>query len=450
MKKAALILGIIFIPIFIIIIWLFLQPAKVTPPPKAAITMWGFDAPENYADAINTYHAQHPYATVTYVQKQPDNWRQQLVEAWALGTGPDVFVIPNQQVKQYQQFLVAAPVSTPSYTYTKTKTLGIKEDTKITKTMVAGPTPTSIRQEYIDTVLQDAIIGGQVYGLPISVESLVLFSNRDMLNRASIPFAATTWDEFIKEIPKLTLLDSQNHLVQSGAALGTSTNVNHSEDILALLMLQNGVNIVDSAGTTVLLNQKATAASQALSFYTDFANQAKSIYSWNADQDQALNAFAAGKVAYFIGYPSDDATIKSRSTGINYDISAVPQVNTQKPVNIANYKIFAVSKSAKEPLTTWNFVQYLTGREGATLILNKSLQTPARKDLIAALLASNDQVVQVKNSQALTAVSWYRGTNEDKARTLIREAITKVNTNPNDVRTTLDSLASQLQILLTQ
>ncbi len=445
MKKAALILLIFIVPVAAIIFVVFYtRLTAVKSPPPAAISIWGVYDAKAFQDATATYHNSHPYATITYTQKTREGLKDAAVEAWALGKGPDILMIPADEIRVYQPFLTPAPVSTTSYAYTRTKQLGIKEQTTIKKQLVAGPTATSIRQDFVDAVSSDGIIDGKIYGLPVSMDSLLLYSNRTLLNQGHVAYPAKTWSELVQHVPSLTLFDSKQNIIQSGAALGTEKNVTHAEDILSLLILQNGGSVM--SGKSVTLDQSPTN-SQAVDFYTDFGNPNKAVYSWNDQLQDSISAFAEGKVAYYIGYAEDEATIKDRGAGIQYDISAIPQVNLQRSVSVAKYDLLVVAKTTKYPQVTWNLLQYLTGKEGATKILNQTLLTPARKDLVQTLLTNPDSVIQAKVTQALTAVNWYSGTNIDRARSIMQDLINTVRTNTKSSTDAVTTAAQQLRLI---
>jgi ABC-type glycerol-3-phosphate transport system substrate-binding protein len=202
-----------------------------------------------------------------------------------------------------------------------------------------------------------------------------------------------------------------------------------------------------SSGQTVLLDQ-AQSNAQAVEFYTDFARPTKVVYGWNDKQKDSLTAFAEGKVAYYLGFTSDEPAIIERGAGLQYDITEVPQVNIQRPLTIAKYNLLGVAKSAKNAPATWNFLQWLTGKTGATLVLNQSLATPARKDLVQALLGTTNPAITVKVGQTLVATSWYSGSNDDQARIVLKELIRTVSTGSMATLEALTDASQKLRLFI--
>jgi ABC-type glycerol-3-phosphate transport system substrate-binding protein len=134
----------------------------------------------------------------------------------------------------------------------------------------------------------DEIPSKKVFGLPLSMDTLVLYYNKDMLNRAKIALPPETWQQFVEQVPKLTLVDVDNNIIQSGAAIGTSNNVPRVMDIISLLMMQNGATMIlgnqAEFGEADPEQKDYFPGAKALEFYTSFANPDVEWYSWNADQ----------------------------------------------------------------------------------------------------------------------------------------------------------------------
>ncbi len=94
----------------------------------------------------------------------------------------------------------------------------------------------------------DTDLEERVFGLPLGVDTLAVFYNRDLLNAAGIATPPATWTQFQEAVVKLTRVSAGDVIAQSGAALGTSRNVERAFDILSLLMLQNGTEMTDVRG----------------------------------------------------------------------------------------------------------------------------------------------------------------------------------------------------------
>jgi len=284
----------------------------------------------------------------------------------------------------------------------------------------------------------------RIFGLPLAVDSLALFYNRDLLNAAGIPEAPTTWTKFQEDVTALTSIGTNDEIRQSGAALGTSENVERAFDIVSILMMQNGTEMSDSRGRAVFSagDDEGLLATQAVRFYTDFANPLKAVYTWNEDMDDSFDAFTNGSTAFFLGYSYHYDLIRTANEKINLAVAPLPQIEGGKTVNYANYWVETVAKSSNNEDWAWDFIEFAASEERVTDYLSAANKPTALRALINTQL--EDEVLSVFAGQTLTADSWYRGDDvsvaeeafldlidaylagEDQERAL-REAQNKVN-----------------------
>ena len=137
---------------------------------------------------------------------------------------------------------------------------------------------------------------------------MLLFFFMDLMNAAGIAVAPSTWSEFQEAVIALTQFNADGVITQSGAGIGTSENIERAADLIALLMMQNGTQMVDDRGRAVFDEvpeggERGTLPGlDAVRFYTDFANPTKEVYTWNEDQPDSFEAFTNGTTAMFFGY----------------------------------------------------------------------------------------------------------------------------------------------------
>ncbi|MEI8342727.1 MAG: extracellular solute-binding protein, partial [Verrucomicrobiota bacterium] len=256
--------------------------------------------------------------------------------------------------------------------------------------------------------------------------------NKDLFSAAGIADPPKDWDTFSKDSAKLTKLSTEGAVLQSGAAMGTSANIDRSVDILSLLMMQSGAQMTDEFGAATFQDMPAgmTAvnppALTAVRFYTDFANPTRTVYTWSPTMPNSFEAFATGKTAMMIGYNYHLPLIKARAPKLNFDVSNVPQLQEHGGINFANYWLYTVAKKSKNPDGAWSFIQFLTNPQYVGAYLKATNKPPALKAL--AVLDSDDPYLPFWNSQILSARSWYRGVNpvaaEDVMKTLIDTYLT--------------------------
>ncbi|MBI5369871.1 extracellular solute-binding protein [Candidatus Uhrbacteria bacterium] len=392
--------------------------AEISATKPATISIWQvFDSEESLLPIMNAYRAIHPNISFEYRQLRSDEYKNELLRAFAEGKGPDVFAIHNTWVGEYESLIAPLPASL-QIGYSETRGT-IKKETIYTLKEEPTISLRALKNDFVDVVSKDVVRAyrvnqntepqDRIFGLPLSVDTMALYYNKDLLNAANIPEPPTTWTQFQEQVGKLTKIGQNDTILQSGAAVGTGKNIERAIDILNLLMLQNGVEMVSDRGSAIFAtgSDKENLAADAVRFYTDFANPLKQVYTWNDSQPNSFDAFVNGKAAFFLGYAYHAPLIAARSPKLNFAIAPVPQIEGGKTVNYANYWVETVSRQTKNLDTAWDFVEFAASKDQVTKYLDLAKRPPARRALVSSQL--EDETLSIFASQVLTAQSWYHG-----------------------------------------
>ena len=219
--------------------------------PVGKVSIWGtFSNTPELSKVFEETNSANKDLTITYSKKSESTYNQSLIEAFAEGKGPDLFIITPDMVQKFSNFTYKVP-------YTS----------------------------YAEKTFRDAFIDGAavylssegVIGFPLVVDPMVLYYNKDLLPNEGIVSPPTYWDELFGLSGKLTKKRDDGTILQSMIALGRYDNVSHAKDILATLLLQNGNPIISSDGTryTPVLNANPRALpvspiEQVLNFFIEF------------------------------------------------------------------------------------------------------------------------------------------------------------------------------------
>lgn len=416
------------------------------------LTYWRvFDGSDAFQDIIAKYKALHPYITIDYRKLRYEEYEKELLNALAEDRGPDIFSIHNTWIKKYQSKLAPMPDTITMVYPTTTGTIKKQVINQLKTTN--SPSLKDLKDSFVDAVSADVVLeDGKIYGLPLSVDTLALFYNRDLFNNAGISQAPKYWNaEFFQDVKKLTKQDAKKGLIQSGIALGGSSNINRFSDILTVLMMQNGAIMINDSNQVSFnsippasKNSNYNPGLQALIFYTDFANPATEVYSWNSDLTDSLDMFIGGNLAMMLSYSYDLATIKAQAPKLNFAVAPLPQIEGNPPVNFANYWVESVSKKSAHANEAWDFIQFATKEEQVKSYLDKTQRPPALRSLIASQKTNDD--LGVFTSQVLTAKSWYKGRNATAAEEAIKEMIDQVVKNTGErLQDIINQAASRIQ-----
>ncbi len=409
----------------IVIVLLYFFGARPASPPKIALTVWGVsDTANDFEGTLAAYRAVRPNVTATYTKFDPAQYNQTLLEAQASGRGPDIFMIGNRALPR-----------------------------NINKLVPANPTQLSLVQfqSLFPRAPQDDFVasGSQVYAVPLYLDTLVLFYNKDSFDGASIVAPPKTWDEFQTMIPKLGSVDGSGQIVKAAAAIGGSEKtIPAAADILNLLMMQAGTPMVKSDRTVAAFIQNESGAKpglNAFNFYLQFTHPASPLYTWNESQSNALDSFASGKTAMLFGYQSDMKIIQQKNPFLSFGAAPVPQAQgVSFAQSYPRYEGFAVSKQSAVSGWAWDFLAYIATNPAAlTPYLAATGHPPAEKSLINANLSDPAQGVFAK--QALTARTWYEA-DDQRIDAIFNTAIVNALTGKN----TPEEALSQAQDQVTQ
>jgi len=455
-NKEKIIIGSVAAVVILAIVLLFVFGRKAADPHPYKITLevWGpIDDSDAFTEIFATYKTLNPQiAAITYKKISYDTYKQELVDAMASGQGPDILLINNSWLPSFQDKIVPASAAVFS------------EQT--------------FKQNFVDVCAQDFFASGAVWAAPLSANSLALYYNKSLFNEAGITSPPTDWNQFVDDAKRLTKINnSNNQITQSGAALGTTANINRPTDILSLLLLQGGSPIVDSTGKVTLNDARIingenySSAASALNFYTNFANTSASNYSWNSQMHYSIDAFSEGSLAMMLNYSWQIPVIQSKSPKLNFGIAPVPQLSGSSPIDYANYWGFAVAKNKISPQgitntirtgEAWNLIRFMTTKpehdwvapsaglgggavdpkfDPAANYLLKTEQPAARRDLIEK--QKTDPEMSAFVSGNLIAKSWYQK-DPDADETILTAMIDQVNKGEANVADALTAATEKI------
>ncbi|MFA6099120.1 MAG: extracellular solute-binding protein [Patescibacteria group bacterium] len=436
--------------IILTVVLVIFQSQKSPPPAKITLNIWGvWDDTSDLKPIIDAYRRAHPYVNIKYSKIRYEEYEDMLLNGWANqpSTGPDIYALPNTWLKKYNTrgFITPIPKTTSVTNYTTSQII-FKQEVQYQEVTENSLTTSDIKRNYVDLVYGDIIQGGKILGLPLGINPLELFYNRNLLDQAHLVQPPQTWAEFASAVSNMTTIDEQNKIVRAAAALGTSNNISYPQDILTLLMLQNGT--VMATGSKIAFDKpSATDAAyfpgeEALRFYTDFTSPEKAVYTWGTEMPNALDYFAEGNLAFFFGYPFQEAEIKSKSRGIDYGVAPVPQINPESEINVANYWVYTVSHKASNKSLAWNFLQFATKAKYVKSYVNSTKQSSALRSVLQQQILDPDRGPVLQ--QVLTAQNWYHGSDQQDADQVLQDMITSVVTNGTPIKDALMQAAKKI------
>ncbi len=395
---------------------------RLAPGQGAHLVVWGaFDDAETMEPLLQEFSKSQRRARTTAEYKKVPlaQYEEVLRTALADGRGPDVFLLHSSWFPRWTGSILPAP---PELVPLR-----------------------AVQEEFVDAVAHDLVLDGRVLGLPLFVDSLALYYNKDIFNAAGIALPPKTWTDVHAIVKRTTKFHpvEPGQIEQHGIALGTGRNVNRAPDVLSVLMLQNGTPMVNEKGEIAFGNSEG--ALQALRFLTDFANPSKDTYTWTLSSDYSIDAFAEGEAAMMVNYSYHLPTIRLKNPRLHFAVAPLPQTEgtaPQEALTYAGYWAFAVNRQTPNAQNAWEFIRFLTSRDAARAYLTRSGYPPARNDLVDAF--KTDPRVGVFAEQSLIARTWRQADNRVVDR-VFAEILDDVVAGRDTVEGALRRAAGQIQ-----
>jgi multiple sugar transport system substrate-binding protein len=353
-----------------------------------AVTLkwWGlWETNEVVQPLIDEYQAAHPNVKIEYVFSSHREYRERLQNALSSGTGPDIFRLHNSWIPMFRTDLATVPAKV--YSASEFDTI------------------------FYPAAKSDLRVGSNYVAIPLEFDGLAMYVNEDLLAKGgkTVP---STWEDLRRTAIDLSVCDSEDgrcssgsRVLVSGAAMGTADNVDHWQDIVSLLMLQNNVNLNSITGQP---------AEEVLQYYTIFN---RSDHIWDSTLPNSTLAFAQGKVAIMFAPSWRVFDVKSLNPTLKFNTYPVPQLpldpsRGEKPVTWASYWVEGVNKKSPSADAAWDFLKFLSTPESLQKMYENATKTGRafgepypRTDMAGQL--SSAPLVGAYISQAPNARSWY-------------------------------------------
>lgn len=393
------------------------------------VTIWGIYGQEIVQPYFDQINAQNLDLTINYVQKNAETFQGDLIEAIADGRSPDIVMTDSEHIFSFKDKLYTIPFAT-----------------------------------YNERLYRDSFIDGAslflsqegVLAVPLLVDPLVVYYNKNLLAGQNYVVPPTTWTGLVQSLPRFVRKDPRGVITQTAVGMGESDNINHFKDILSALFLQTGNSIVSLDATTGSYNERLSFAqsdsekelgtAKALDFYTSFANQAGTSFSWTRTLPSSLDMFLSGRSAFYIGRAGELFSIQSRNPNLSFDVSTIFQADgSTRPVTFGLYSGAAIVKSTTNFPAAYSVLGSITTKEFTEYLSSATSLPSARRDLL--LSQQKNPYVQVFFKAALSAFGW-PDLDSTKTEGVFRDMIRAVNSGRSNASQAIYDGAHNLQSII--
>lgn len=350
------------------------------------VQIWGTMPGNGMANMIAALADEYEaYQNVTYRYIAPAEFDERLVNALADGVGPDIVLMSHEHLVDMRRRIVPYDYDTVSQR--------------------------DIRDLYVEGAQIFALNDG-LYALPIAVDPMVMYWNRDILATNGFLAPPRTWEELLNvQFSELIERDFSRNINRAVVAMGEFSNVRNAFGIMSMLLIQAGTaGVIDAdRGYEIRLQQSLVGNSNPLrtvvEFYTRFSQPSNSLYSWNRSLSQDRSAFVSEDLAFYFGYASEAREIERLNPNLNFDITEVPQ-GAASSVRRTYGQFYGLSilRTTDNANGAYAVMAQLNNPTRAATIAVDSGLAPASRQAISA--GTNDTYGRVAFASAGIAYGW--------------------------------------------
>lgn len=270
------------------------------------------------------------------------------------GKGPDVFVIPHDKMIE-----------------TVSQGLLLEINDSIAE---------QLNEEINSTAMKTVTIDGKVYGVPLSIQTYVLFYNKKLVSKP-----ITTFEELAEQAKTFNDPKNNKFIFLFDANTGSPEYT---------LISTYGYKVFGEDGTDEehpgFDTPEFKKGLEVLQKYHEIVP----IDPGDLGNTDFLNTqFIEGKTEYILSGPWDVKTFKE--AGVDLGATTLPTYDGHQERSFGFVQNAVVSAYTKYPNAAQLFAQYLASQESAELLYSKAYGITARKDYKEVEGLSNDEILQV-------------------------------------------------------
>ena len=246
---------------------------------------------------------------------------------------------------------------------------------------------------YNDADKKNVTLKGKTYGEPVTIETLVMYYNKDLIKKAPTSFKE------LETLSKDSKFAYENDKTKNVAFLTQWTNFYNAYGLIkgygGYVFGDNGTNPKE-----IGLNNKG--AVEGLTYISDWFKNVwpKGMMSASSNENFVTDQFTSGKTAVIIDGPWMAA--KYKKAKVNYGVAALPTLdNGSKYQAFGGGKAWVISNYSKQKGLSQKWLDYVTNKKNQTKFFKDTNEVPANEQ-------ARDAVAKGDNDLAKAVIAQYK------------------------------------------
>jgi multiple sugar transport system substrate-binding protein len=195
---------------------------------------------------------------------------------------------------------------------------------------------------------------GKLYALPTDIDIYAMYYNKEMFDKAKIPYPDWSWDwnKYLEVAKMLTNVDSTGKRIQWGTA---------TDQFWQSYVYQNGGSVLSGDLKRCALDEPS--AYEAIQWESDLVNKYHAApTAEESAQVTGVKLFESGKLGMYIsGSWAAELLFEKDKIPFTYDVAPLPK--GKKRVTFFGGGAYAMLSRSKHKDASWELVKWLTGPE---------------------------------------------------------------------------------------
>ncbi len=289
------------------------------------------------------------------------------------------------------------------------------------------------RDVFIDTLINAFSWKGKTYGIPKDFNTLALFYNKDLFDKAGVSYPTNdwTWND---------LKEASQKIKKATGVAGFSVPPDPGR--FPIFVFQNGGKIMNDDFTDTLIDQPP--AIEAGKFYTGARKDGWAIIPQDVGVGWQGEAFGKGNTAMVLEGGWLVPYLKNQFPNLHYG-AVYPPAGPKGKGNLVFTVAYVISKHSKHPDAAFKTISCLTSEKSQVKVLTSGFALPSRKSLQNHEYLKKNPVANTIFTGAKFATPFMWGLHGEAVNKAIQQALERVYLKNMSVEESFKQAAQEIR-----